>query len=300
MSKTKLLVLSVLSVALMTLTTGCGKSGKTLATVGGEKITEGDLDTLTRVNPRLKSRLSTKEGKEKVLENYVEQEVFYQESKKQGLETTQDVKDKIDLYTKIIIAQALLDHEMDKKVREYYDNHKDEYERIKISHIMVRTAPDADKTPSDKNKKATKKEVIHSEGEALKLAQQVKDRLTKREDFGTIAKEVSEDDTTKMTQGDLGYVTIHDKRFEHFGWLPLAEKAFAMKVNDVSDPIKTKDGYHIIKVTEEKTTQPLEEADMGIRFRLQADIRTDLLNQLKAKYKVEYINKTPETAPAHP
>lgn len=292
MSKTKLSGLLVLSAVLMTLTTGCGKSGKTLAKVGGEKITESDLETLIRVNPRLKSRLSTSAGKEKILENYVEQELFYQESKKQGLDATRDVKDKIDLYTKIIIAQAFLDHELDKKVREYYDNHKDEYERVKISDILIRTAPDGEKT--------IKKEKFHSDSEALKLADKAKARLEKGEDFGAVAKDLSEDEKTKFSQGDLGYVTIHDKRLERSGLLSLAEKAFSMKLNEVSGPIKTKEGYHMIKVTEEKTTQPLEEAEMGIRFRLQADIRTELLSQLKPKYHVEFTEKTPETLPTTP
>lgn len=293
---------------------GCKGSGSTLAKVGGEKITDSDLDLVARVNPRLKPRLATPAGKQKVLENYVEQELLYQESKRRGLERTSEVKDKISLYNKIIVAQALLDDELGKKVREYYDNHKDEFERIKISHIFIRTGSDADKSKaaqkapekdkskdkSSKDKKAT--ESRHSEAEAQKLASDVKERLAKGEEFGKVAKEMSEDDRTKNNQGDLGYVTIHDKRLERMNWLPLAEKAFAMQEGDVSDVIKTEDGLHVIKVTEAKKIQPFEEAEAGIKFRLQADIRTQLLQDLKNKYRVEYSKAEKETpsAPAKP
>lgn len=285
----------------------CQGGGKSLVKVGSSSITEGDLDTLARVNPRLKPRLSTPAGREKVLENYVEQEMLYQESVNRGLNRSRDVKDKIALYEKILVAQALLDNELDKKVKEYFDNHKDEFERVKISHILIRTTPaETPKEPespgSKDGKKAAKKpeapqSKARSDQEALKIIQGIKDRIAKGEDFGKIAKELSEDDRTKAGMGDLGYITLKDKRLERSGWLPLGEKAFAMKAGEVSDSIKTKDGYHMVKLTEEKKMQSYDEAEAGIKFRLQADIRTQLLDGLKKKYKVEYAASEKPAAP---
>lgn len=302
------LVLFLLSSLLLT-GAGC-KRGPTLVKVGGTAITDGDLDLLGRVNPKLKPRLATPSGKQKVLENYVEQELLYQESQRRGLDRSKMVREKIDLYKKIIVAQALLDDELDKKVKEYYQNNQDEFERVKISHIMIRTSQPEEKADAKKKdkKKEKKKGPQHPETEALKLVENVRDRLAKGEDFAKVAKEVSEDERTKNNGGDLGAVTLRDKRLERWGWLPLAEKAFAMKVGEFSDAIKTKEGFHVIRVTEEKKLQPLEEAEAGIRFRLQADIRNDLLGNLKKKYKVEYAKAetkkapvaAPETAPASP
>ncbi len=307
--------LFILCAALLAVTLpacGGGGGGKTLVKVGNASITEGDLETLARVNPRLKPRLSTPAGRDKILENYAEQEMLYQESVNRGLNRSKDVKDKIELYEKILVAQALLDDELEKKVKEYYDNHKDEFERVKISHILVRTTPpesapvkpEAD-AKGGKDKKAAKKPEApkgRTDEEALKIIQGIKDRIAKGEDFGKVAKDTSDDERTKAAMGDLGYVTIKDKRLERWGWLPLAEKAFAMKVGEVSDPIKVKDGYDLVKVTEEKKAQSFDEAEPGIKFRLQADIRTQILDDLKKKYKVEYAEKapTPETAPATP
>ncbi len=312
-------VLSVLAVLSLIFFPACeGGGGKTIVKVGGSKITEGDLETLARVNPRLKPRLATPAGKDKVVENYVEQEILYQESVSRGLNRSKDLKDKIALYEKILVAQALLDDELGKKVKEYYENHKDEFERVKVAHILIKTvgaekAEPAKEQPKDK-KKPSPPAPMHSEAVALKLAQAALDRVAKGEDFAKVAKEVSEDERTKPTGGDLGYITLKDKRLERWGWLPLAEKAFSMKAGEVSEPIKGKDGYHVLKVVEEKKLQAYEEAEAGIKFRLQADIRTQLLEGLKKKYKVAYAEKetkapaatpstpaapaTPETAPA--
>lgn len=308
--KTNRFLFSLLLVfATVSLLGGCKGKGPALARVGSSAITDGDLDALARVNPRLKPRLSTPAGKQKILENYVEQELMYQESLRRALDRNAAVKEKLELYDKIIIAQALLDDELDVRVREYYNNHKDEFERVRISHIFVASSV-ASSSPADKQKteaekgrkKPAEKSAKRSEAEALKAIGEAKARLARGEDFGKAVKEVSEDDKTKENQGDLGYTTIHDKRLERLGWLPLAEKAFALKPGEVSDPIKTADGYHLVKVTEEKKVQSFEEADPSIRFRLQSDIRTDLIESLKKRYKVEYAKSAaaPETAPSTP
>jgi parvulin-like peptidyl-prolyl isomerase len=296
---------AVFGVFTLLATAACGTGGEALVKVGRAQITNEDLETLARVNPRLKPRLATPQGRQKVLDNYVEQEMLYQESVNRGLNRSPELKDKIALYEKILVAQALLDQELDKKVKEYYENHSDEFERVKVAHILIRGgAPEAAKPeakPQDKKAAAAAKKPAapkRSEADALKLAQSIKDRISKGEDFAKVAKEASEDERTKSAMGDLGYITIHDKRLERWGWLTLAEKAFALKVGEVSDPIKTQDGFHIIKVLEEKKTQPLEEAEAGIKFRLQADIRTTLLDDLKKKYKVEYLSAKEETKTA--
>jgi parvulin-like peptidyl-prolyl isomerase len=298
----RLLSIALLASFLVT-TASCSKGGDPLVKVGRAQITDEDLETLARVNPRLKPRLGTPQGRQKVLENYVEQEMLYQESVNRGLNRAADLKDKIALYEKILVAQALLDTELEKKVKDYYDTHKDEFERVKVAHILIRAAMPEPAKADEKDpraKKDAKKAAApkRSEAEALKLAESVRDRLTKGEDFGKLAKELSEDDRTKSSMGDLGYITVKDRRLERWGWLPVAEKAFVMKAGEVSEPIKTQDGFHVVKVLEEKKEQPLEEAEAGIKFRLQADIRTTLLDDLKKKYKVEYLSKKEEAAPA--
>lgn len=293
----RFLAVTLIASSILISLASCKGGGDSIVRVGRETITEGDLETLGRVNPRLKPRLATPAGRQKVIENYVQQEMLFQESVNRGLNRNKDVRDKIALYEKILVAQALLEDELKKKVREYYDNHKDEFERVKVSQILIgATPPEEPNAAKGKKKLAKTPAAKRSEAEALKIAESVRERLTKGEEFAKVAKEVSDDDKTKANGGDLGYVTLHDKRLERRGWLPLGEKAFSMKAGEISEPIKTKDGFHIILLTEEKKLPSFEEAEAGIKFRLQADIRTALLDSLKKKYKVEYAKKEP-TAP---
>ena len=277
----------------LTLSLGCGR-GPILAKVGGESITEADLQVLAEVNPRLKPRLETPAGKQKILETFVEQTLLHREAMRRALHRNDRVKKKLDLYKKIIIAQATLDDEMDRKVKEYFDNHKDEFERVKLSHILIRTVAAED--PKAKGKKPA---VKRGDAEAQRLIAKVEDRVKQGEDFGKLASEVSEDDRTRKGDGSLGYVTLRDKRLERWGWLPIAEQAFAMNEGELSASIKSAEGYHLVKVVEGKRLQPLEEADAGIRFRIQQEVRTKLLDDLKKKYKVKYVQaEKKEAAPA--
>ena len=103
----------------------------------------------------------------------------------------------------------------DSETKEYYDGLKG---KIRASHILV-----ADK----------------------KTADEVEKKLKKGEKFETLAKEYSTDNS-KDSGGDLGWF---DKKSmdETF-----SKAAFGLKVGQVSDPVKTKFGYHIIKKTEER------------------------------------------------
>ncbi|MBU5241337.1 peptidylprolyl isomerase [Bacillus velezensis] len=103
----------------------------------------------------------------------------------------------------------------DSDTKEYYDGLKG---KIRASHILV----------TDK-----------------KTADEVEKKLQKGEKFETLAKEYSTDNS-KDNGGDLGWF---DKKSmdETF-----SKAAFGLKVGQVSDPVKTKFGYHIIKKTEER------------------------------------------------
>jgi peptidyl-prolyl cis-trans isomerase D len=115
----------------------------------------------------------------------------------------------------------------DDKLKAYYEEQKASYstpERRKISHILFKVNDKVD----DKT--------------ALEKAQQAKKALASK-DFAALAKEVSEDITAK-TGGDLGLFNAGsmDKTFE--------AAAVKLKLNEVSEPVRTPFGYHLIKVTE--------------------------------------------------
>jgi len=116
----------------------------------------------------------------------------------------------------------------DDKLRAYYEEQKEQYstpERRKISHILFAVnAKTDDKTALAK---------------AVKAQQDLKGK-----DFSALAAEVSDDKLTAKKGGDLGLFIVGsmEKSFE--------EAASALKAGEVSKPVKSSFGYHLIKVTE--------------------------------------------------
>ena len=80
----------------------------------------------------------------------------------------------------------------------------------------------------------------------LKAAQGAEARAKKGEDFTALAKELSEEPGAKESGGDLGFFP-KDRMVPEF-----AEVAFSEKVGEISDPVRTQFGWHVIKVTEKK------------------------------------------------
>lgn len=116
----------------------------------------------------------------------------------------------------------------DDKLKAFYEEQKDQYttaERRKISHILFAI--------NDKTDEKT----------ALEKALKAKQELANK-DFAALAAEVSDDKLTAKSGGDLGLfnVGVMEKSFE--------DAASALKLGEVSNPVKSAFGYHLIKVTE--------------------------------------------------
>lgn len=291
MKKLGMLVCVLTAVVLLAGCGGGGGKGKMLVNVNGTKVTEGDLEFLGTINPRIQAQIMSPEGKKKLLDNLVEQELLYQAAVKEGISRKDDVKAKIDLYRRVIVAQSLVDNEIEKTAKKYYDEHADEFKKLKMAQIMVKYANPEDMKKAKEQKKGAPKETARGEAEALKQANEIKTRLDKGEDFATVAKETSDDITTKNRGGDLGLVAKGDKRFDSRGWTPLIDKAYEMKVGEIAGPIKTNQGYHIITVTQGVELEPFEEAKAGIVFKIRNDVRNELLAKLKKDGKVEFAEE---------
>jgi len=288
MKKAGLFLCVILAAAFITGCTG-SKQGKVLVEVNGAKVTEGDLSFLGSINPRLQAQITNPEGKKRILDNLVEQELLYQDAVKKGINRNSDVKAKIDLYRRVIVAQSLVDDEIEKAAKKYYDEHADEFKKLKLAHIMIKYAnPEDIKKAKETKKKTGPREAQRSEEEALKLANETKARLDKGEDFAAVAKEVSDDIVTKNRGGDMGPASKGDQRFAARGFGPIIDKAFEMKVGEIAGPIKTNQGYHLITVTQGVELEPFEDAKTAIIFKIRNDVRNELLANLKKEAKIKY------------
>jgi foldase protein PrsA len=128
----------------------------------------------------------------------------------------------------------------DTEAKAYYESHKSDYvqpEERRTSHILISPSPSASGTDVSN---ATQEDW----DQALAEAQKIRAQIQNNSDFSAQAAQYSDDATTKDSGGDLGLITR--------GEMPAAfeEAVFSLKKNQVSQPVKTQYGYHLIVVTD--------------------------------------------------
>lgn len=174
-----------------------------------------------------------------------------------------------DLLAKVTISDQDLQSAFAKDPSQYA-----EPETVTARHILVLVKPNA------------------SEGEQQKALERIKEIRSRATasgaDFGKIASETSDDTASKVDGGNLG-------AFQRGMMVPEFEKAaFALKVGEISDPIKTDYGYHIIKVEKHQQSEPpsFDKAKGKVRYQLMANIHdkviTEKLAELRSAAKIEY------------
>jgi len=203
----------------------------------------------------------------------------------------------------------------DAEVKDYFAKHTQEYrlpEQREAAYLLVDPAQLASKVPSDEaalrayyqehKEEYTQPEQVHArhilvkaegrtDAEAQKILEGARARIAKGEDFGAVARELSEEPAAKTSGGDLGF----------FGRgqmiAPFEEAAFGAQPNALVGPIKTDFGWHLIQVLEKRPagTQPFEQVKPMIAQRLSAD-RTAEMAEAKAR---ELAQKLADDKPAN-
>lgn len=140
----------------------------------------------------------------------------------------------------------------DAEITQWYEEHKQDYhkdEQRRARHILIKIPENA----SDEEVQAKKKK-----------ADEVLAKIRNGADFAEVAKEFSEDPGSGQKGGELGYFTRNSMV------KPFADKVFSMKKGEVSEPVRTRFGWHIILLEDIKPehTQPIEEVKEEIKKRL--------------------------------
>jgi len=301
--KTSIKALSILTICAVTACSSNGgggssggniaalNSGKEIASVNGTSIKEGYLEFLARINPRVKGQIKNPASRKKIIDNLVEQELLYQASLKQGLDKNEDVQNKAQLYQKVVVAQALLENELEKRTKEYYEKNKQtQFTKVNFSQIEIDFVPAPEKKPEDKKdiKKEEPAATPEQKAAALKKIQDIKTKINGGEDFGKLAEALSDDKASKKKAGDMGAISRDDKRMARLGMDAVTQAVFNLKKGDVSEPIETKKGYHIVKVTSDPQETPFDEAEKTIQFQIQQETKDNLINELKKSASIKF------------
>jgi len=212
--------------------------------VGDTKLTAAQFDEIVNALPEQYRSASRGPGRKAFGENLVRVLLLAEEGKRRKLNETPEYKTQEEFQADNLLAgktfaeisQAIrID---DAELRKYYDDHQKEYEQVHARHILIRASG------SPQPVAPGKKEL--SDEEALAKAEEIREKLTDGADFAALASAESDDSGSKVKGGDLN--------FFHRGQMVPAfeEAAFALKVGEISQPVKTQFGYHIIKVEAKK------------------------------------------------
>ncbi|MCP5467710.1 MAG: peptidylprolyl isomerase [Deltaproteobacteria bacterium] len=264
-------------------------SGKKLATKNGVTIHQGYLDYIASFEPKIKERLDDPKNKKNLVDGLLTQEILYRESVKRGITDMPKYQNRVTLNNRRTFIQALMMEEVEKQAKAEYEKNKDStYNKIHIAHILVRP-----KRPAPGAKDGSDNDNL--EAKALEKAKEAKQKLDSGTQWEDVVKEYSDDVRSKDKGGDFGLIGKQDRRVKPLQMEELVNKAFSMKVGEVSEPIKTRQGYHIIKVLEAPKVASFEEVEdeikMTLRGEVQKELMTSLIDSKETVYEDEELKK---------
>ncbi|MCB1490318.1 MAG: peptidylprolyl isomerase [Rhodobiaceae bacterium] len=227
-----------------------------VATVNGEEITTADLAAAQAELGQAVANMGDAEKRDYILSFLIDMKLMANEGRKRGIENGEGYKIRMNFLRDRVLMQSVLAEEAaqpitDDDMKAFYDKaigQAPKEEEIHARHILVKT-----------------------EDEAKKVLEEIRGGA----DFAEKAKEVSTG-PSGPNGGDLGFFT-KGKMVPEF-----EAAAFALKAGDVSEPVKTQFGWHIIKVEERRDVQPpsFDEVKGQIRSVMQRQRQAELVSKL--------------------
>jgi peptidyl-prolyl cis-trans isomerase C len=214
---------------------------KVVITVGDQKITAGEFNAFfSELDPNMQARvLARPEAKRQLAEQYLDMKLLSAEARRLKLDQTVRVKTTYDqLLANAVVVNLAEQKEADQK---FFNDNKSWFDELEARHILigVEGAGVGDAKLTDAQAKAK--------------ADDIRQRLDKGEAFATLARAESDDKGSAAAGGSLGTM----KRGQMVPQFEAA--AYKLQKGEVSQPVRTRFGYHIIQVLN-RTTPTYEQA----------------------------------------
>jgi len=206
---------------------GLATDDPVLMTVDGKPVTRSEFEAIYKKNN--KDVVVTKEALDEYLELFINYKLKVREAESLGMDTVKKFRDELAGYRTQLARPYLVDRNLnDALMQEAYGRSQQE---VRASHILITCTPEA--TPEDTLK-------------AYKKVLSIRDRVMAGEDFATVAKAESKDPSAAQNGGDLGYFSALQMVY------PFENAAYNTPVGQVSQPVRTRFGYHVIKVVDKR------------------------------------------------
>lgn len=248
-------------------------------TIGDFKLTAGQFDAIAEMLPEPSKLFVKGPGRKKFADQIAKVMILSAEAKRRKLDQSPDFQVQSQ-YRSNEWLSSILENGIrnsikidDATIREYYESHKAEYERVHARHILIRFHGSA--VPLKPDAKDL------SDEEALAKAKELIARIKAGEDFAKIAMAESDDNGAASNGGDLGW-------FGHGQMLPSVEDAaFKLQPGEISEPVKSQYGYHIILVVE-REFKSLDDVKAAIEKTLRPVLTQKAVDELEKDVKIDY------------
>jgi peptidyl-prolyl cis-trans isomerase SurA len=201
-----------------------------LLTVANEQVTKAEFESIFKKNN--KNTEVTKESLDEYIELFVNFKLKVKEAESLGMDTVKKFIDELNGYRTQLARPYLVDNDLNETLlQEAYNRKKEE---VKASHILINLP--ANPSPADTLK-------------AYNRIMQLRARAVKGENFAELARNNSEDPSAKENGGNLGYFSALQMVY------PFENMAYKTPVGQVSEPVRTRFGYHIIKVEDRRQSR---------------------------------------------
>ncbi len=199
--------------------------------IANEPISKSEFERVFKKN-NSKETTFDKKAVNEYLQLYINYKLKVKEALELGMDTAKSFNDELGGYRKQLAQPYLVDKQVSEKLlREAYDHMKTD---VRASHILVKC--DQNALPSD---------TLAAYNKAMKL----RTELSKGGDFATVARRSSDDPSAKDNGGDLGFFSALQMVY------PFENAAYNLKKDEMSMPVRTRFGYHIIKLTDSRPAQ---------------------------------------------
>jgi peptidyl-prolyl cis-trans isomerase C len=255
-----------------------------VASAGDVKVTAGEVNTALAAaaangDPRQAARLAAEpdHGRKDIADELITVKLLANVARKQKLEDDPAFKLREDQ----LLAQTLVQKVAEQKGADekYFNDHKDYFDQVKLRHILIATVgspvPDATLTDAQAKAKAT----------------DLKSKLDKGADFGKLATEESDDKQSALSGGELGLVSRGQMVPE------FEDAAFGLKKNEISGPVKTQFGYHIIQL-EDRVSPAYADVQQQVAQRRVRAMIEELTKSSPTTYNPAFIPVAPTSQPA--
>lgn len=202
-----------------------------LMTIAGTPVSKSEFEKVYRKNNNKEGAYDMKDVRE-YLELYINYKLKVKEAEEEKLDTSLTFINELKGYRKQLSQPYMTDKEVsDALIKEAYDRMLKD---VRAAHILINVAPDA-----------LPKDTLQAYNRALKI----REMIVKGADFEKMARDSSNDPSAKENGGDLGYFTGMQMVY------PFETAAYTTKPGQMSMPVRTKFGYHIIKVIDIRDAQ---------------------------------------------